>query len=265
MNKTTYYQGKLVSYSIQGNGPDLVFLHGFLEYKEVWLPFIHHFTDRYRVLCIDLPGHGDSEVLKSVHSMKEMAQVVKFVMDENNMPKAVLIGHSMGGYVALNFVYYFNSNCSGLVMFSSSALNDSTEKLLARNRDLDFIMSDKKDLVINNSVPNMFAPSNLVQFKHEIEAIKERAKQMPERGMTAAIKGMMSRVNNVNYLKNLTLPTLFIAGLHDHLIQIDVSQRQVENAKNISFKVLENSGHMGYIEEEAISAQYLQAYLDELK
>lgn len=262
MEQTTHYQGKLVSYTVKGEGEALVFLHGYLESKSVWRNFTRYFEPNYKVICIDLPGHGSSDVLKTVHSMRDMAQLVKFVIDTCGVAKASVIGHSMGGYVALALVDYYPEKVESLVMFSSSALSDSTEKKLARNRDIDMVRSGKKDILVNQNIPNMFAPQNLVEYSAELEAIKEQAKQMSDIGIIAALEGMKTRVNNANMMKYLNIPVLFIAGVLDHLVQVDVSRRQVVNAKNLVYKELENSGHMGYIEEEALSVEYLKDFLE---
>jgi pimeloyl-ACP methyl ester carboxylesterase len=262
MEQLTHYQGKLISYTVKGSGEALVFLHGYLETKSVWESFTKHFESDYTVICIDLPGHGKSNVLKTVHSMRDIAQMVKYIMDLCKVSKANVIGHSMGGYVALSLVDYYPENVNSLVMFSSSAMSDSTDKKLARNRDIDLVRSGKKEMLVNQSIPNMFAPNNVVEFLDQIEAIKRNAKNMTDTGFIASLEGMKSRVNNGNMMKNLKIPVLFIAGVLDQLVPIDVSRAQVINAKNLVYKELESSGHMGYIEEEAQSVAYLKEFLN---
>ena len=263
MEKQTHYQGKYISYTIEGEGYPLVFIHGYLEYKEIWENFTKHFLNKYKIITIDLPGHGGTEVFRSVHTMKEMAQLVKFVMAENHIFKASLIGHSMGGYVTLALVDYFPEVVDAFVLFSSSTLNDSREKRALRDKEIDLVKSGKKDLIINTNIPNTFAQKNLHNLKPQIKEIKNRAKKMSERGIIAALEGMKNRVNYFNRYKMLANPSLFIAGLHDNLIPIEVSERQVEKARNAKFVILENSGHMGYIEEEKTAAKHILQFLEE--
>ena len=263
MEHSISYLGKSISYSINGieNKRTLVFLHGYLEYKELWSEFTKYFDSNYRILCIDLPGHGASENLSEIHKMKDKAHLVHFVINNNGIKDYVLVGHSMGGYVSLAFLNIFPNETNGMVLFSSSALNDSTEKILARNRDIEMVNNGNKNMLIDNNIPNMFASAKLVKYTKEIEEIKKRAQKMTDKGIIAALNGMKTRVNNANFLKNIDSPVLFIAGKLDNLIQIDVSVRQVKDAENISFKTLNNSGHMGYIEEADLSAEYINNYL----
>jgi len=262
MEKNTHYQGKRVSYTIEGNGYPLVFIHGYLEYKNIWTNFTKHFLNKYKLITIDMPGHGDTEVFRSVHTMKEMAQLVKYVMAENHIFKATIIGHSMGGYITLALVDYFPEVVDAFVLFSSSTMNDSREKKELRDREIELVKSGKKDLIINTNIPNTFAQNNIFDFKPKIKEIKNSAKKMKERGITASLEGMKNRVDYLNRYKMLTIPSLFIAGRYDNLIPIHISEKQVEKAQNAQFVILENSGHMGYIEEEKVAAKHILSFLE---
>ncbi len=253
MNQIINFQNKNISYSIQGSGVSLVFLHGYLEYKEIWSDFIKYFIPSYQVLCIDLPGHGASQSVDSVHTMKQMAEIVKLILDRNGIKKTFIVGHSMGGYVALSFANYFSKSLYALILFSSSSLNDSTEKKLARNRDINLIKEGKKEMVIDNNIPNMFASNNLVRFDALIDEIKNKVKKMSDAAIIASLEGMKQRLNYKTLLQSPPVPLLFVAGALDNLIQIDVSERQIKDTTNVVFKVLTHSGHMGYLEEEEFS------------
>ncbi len=261
MKQILEYNGKKISYTKQGSGNSLVFIHGYLEYKEIWTDFIQSFIKNYKVLCIDLPGHGESESISEIHTMKNMARVVKQILDKEDIKESTIIGHSMGGYVSLAFANLFPKNTSSIVLFSSSALNDSTEKILARNRDIELIKTEKKQLLIDNNIPKMFATNNLVKYNNLINTIKEESHQMSNTGIIAALEGMKTRLNYTEFLKTTSIPILFIAGVLDELIQIDVSKRQVTNCKSVTYKTLEHSGHMGYIEEKELSAKYITDFL----
>jgi len=264
MDKSILYQGKKISYSIKGNGEPLVFLHGYLEYKEIWKEFTKYFENKYTILCIDLPGHGKSDTISPLVSMKEIARITKLIINTNSLEKVILIGHSMGGYISLAFANLFPEKLSGLILFSSSALNDSTEKKIARNRDINLIEDGKKDLVINNNIPNMFANRNINTFSSTIEHIKEIAKNMSNESIISALKGMKDRINHSKLLQESDFPKLFIAGKYDKLIQIDISKQQTQNCKNLKFEILESSGHMGYIEEEEKSAKIILDFISNL-
>src|SRR6056297_1191352 len=95
-----YKNGK-IHYTVAGNGPALVLLHGFLETIDMWKNFVPEFSRSHQVICIDLLGHGQTDSIGYVHTMEDMADAVLAVLIHLKIEKAHVVGHSMGGYVAL--------------------------------------------------------------------------------------------------------------------------------------------------------------------
>ena len=96
-----HYDNTPIFYEISGNGPAVVLLHGFLESTSMWAPIIEEFKHKRTIISIDLPGHGQSGVISDTHSMEAMATVVLGILQEHDFESVAVIGHSMGGYVAL--------------------------------------------------------------------------------------------------------------------------------------------------------------------
>ena len=114
MTKTHLFKNTKISYSDQGKGTAVVLLHGFLENKSMWNAFIPELSIRNRVIAIDLLGHGETECLGYVHTMEDQADMVHSVLQELKIRKVVLIGHSMGGYIALAFAELYPENVKEL-------------------------------------------------------------------------------------------------------------------------------------------------------
>src|ERR1044071_7202110 len=117
--QVTKVLGAKVRYADTGKGRVVVLLHGFLESLEVWFGngFAQELAQHFRVIAIDLPGHGKSDCVGYVHRMERMADVVKGVMDELGLRRYAMVGHSMGGYVALAFAERYKENLCGLCLF----------------------------------------------------------------------------------------------------------------------------------------------------
>ena len=120
MKKFLDYKEIKISYLIEGEGETLVFLHGYLEAKEIWKDFSRRFSSSYKVICIDLPGHGESGVLGDIHEMDEMASATAAVLQNENIDFCVLFGHSMGGYAVMSFVENYPESLKGYCLFHSS-------------------------------------------------------------------------------------------------------------------------------------------------
>ena len=88
-----------ISDTLKG-GTTVVLLHGYLESLEIWGDFMKELAMHYRVLAIDIPGMGISQVRGEVHTMEFLADVLKGVLDKQGVERCFVVGHSMGGYVA---------------------------------------------------------------------------------------------------------------------------------------------------------------------
>ena len=133
MLKQIYNNNLRIGYKDIGSGPAIVLIHGFLETHEIWDKFDNELSKRFRVLSIDLPGHGLSDMHEEPYTMCKYAEAVKLIMDHENIKEAFIIGHSMGGYVSLAFSENYPEILSGLCLFHSSPISDNEDKKIARN------------------------------------------------------------------------------------------------------------------------------------
>ena len=156
-----------VRYTDKGKGRAVVLLHGFLESIELFEEFSTRLSRSFRVISIDLPGHGQTPSLGYIHTMDLMAKCAKKVMDSLHLKKYVVVGHSMGGYAALAFAGLFPENVSGLCLFHSTALPDSEEKKKDRERVAEIVKQDHKQFV-SDLIPKLFAAENIPLLKDEI-------------------------------------------------------------------------------------------------
>ena len=127
----------------------IVLLHGYMETMNIWNEFIDRLKGEFRVITMDMPGHGLSDSApagvdgQSVNTMDFCADVVKSVLDICNVQKAVIGGHSMGGYVAETFCVKYPGSIEKLILFNSNPYADSPEKSEDRKRETDIIRSGK--------------------------------------------------------------------------------------------------------------------------
>ena len=97
------FKGIDLFYTDQGTGIPVILLHGFLENSTMWDDLTPELSKKYRVICIDLLGHGNTACLGYIHTMELMAEAVEAIIKYLQIKQSVLIGHSMGGYVALAY------------------------------------------------------------------------------------------------------------------------------------------------------------------
>jgi pimeloyl-ACP methyl ester carboxylesterase len=249
MTTYTTYQDKRINYSIKGKGKTIVLLHGFLESIKIWKNFSNHLSKNYKVICIDLPGHGKSENIGDIHSMELMAEGIKSVLDELKVEKCVMIGHSMGGYVSLAFAEKYQDMLLGLGLFHSAAHADSEEAKLNRDRTIDAVKKDHK-CFIQNFIPDLFAKSSVSKFRLELDQLIQQASKTSKKGIIAALEGMKTRRKKYELLHKIPFPFLMIIGKEDTRIPVSLALEQAAIPSHAECLILGNVGHMGFIEAE---------------
>ncbi|TND09460.1 MAG: hydrolase [Bacteroidetes bacterium] len=259
MTRTIISKGAKIRISDTGKGRAVVLLHGFLESMEIWDDFAAQLSKRYRVICIDLPGHGRSECVGYVHRMEKMAEVVKDVMDELGLRKYVIVGHSMGGYVALAFAELFPDHLRGLCLFHSTAWADSDQKKLDRERAIRMVKRNPLPYT-RQLVTNLFAAANVMKYKKEIDRLKKIAARTSKQGIVAALEGMKVRSNREAILRFAGFPVQIMAGKRDNVLPWETLKSQAALAASGRFKAWDNVGHMGFVEARNESLRLLKRF-----
>ncbi len=261
MNEFVNFQGIPINYQDIGSGKVVVLLHGYLESLEIWGQFAEELAKNFRVLSIDLLGHGKSGTFADCNSMELMADATNCVLEHLQIETCCVIGHSLGGYVTLAFTEHYAHKLFAFSLFHSSPFADSDEKKGKRSREIELVKALKKMQLFANHVPNTFATDNLERFSQEIEFAKQIAQQTTEQGIIATLEGMKQRKDRSNVLKNSDLPFLYVIGKKDNFIPIEILSK-IEFPQNTTILTLENSGHQGFIEEREKSVEVFRNFIE---
>jgi pimeloyl-ACP methyl ester carboxylesterase len=256
--KNTQFKNTSISYSDTGKGTAIVLLHGFLENQKMWDKYVAAFSKRNRVITIDLLGHGETECLGYIHSMEDNADAVHAVLAELRIRKAILVGHSMGGYVALAFAELYPGNVKGLVLLNSTAKADSAERKLNRARAVKAVKQSYIGFV-SLAIANLFSENNRGRLVEEIENTKKEALKTPIRAIVASLEGMKIRAGREVLLHLSPYPKLLILGKKDPIVPYEETKEQIENTavELVTFP----DGHMSHIENhEELTKVLLQFF-----
>jgi len=259
--KTTNFKNTKISYTEQGKGTAVVLLHGFLENSTMWKYLVPVLNTKYRVICIDLLGHGQTDCLGYVHSMEDMADAVHFVLHELKIRKAVFVGHSMGGYVALAFAELYPEMMKGLVLLNSTSRADSVTRIANRNRAIKAV---KQNYVaaVRMSIANLFSEENREKLVDEIEWIRNEALQTSLQGIIAAQEGMKIRKDREVILHFAPYPITLVFGKKDPVLTYT---ENIEQIKGTAVKLITlNDGHMSHIENKKEVEQLVLTFLKEI-
>ncbi len=244
--KTTY-KNSPIAFTSQGTGNPLVLLHGFLESKEIWKDFSEELSATRQVICIDLPGHGESGNIAPIHSMAEMAKAVKAVFEELQIENAFFAGHSMGGYVSLEFQNIFPTIPTGLALINSTPVADSPERRKNRERATQLVQKNKKAFV-SMAISNLLTPENNHKLKPEVEILKKRALTFSKEAIMAALQGMKIRTDHTELLRAYTKPKFIICGENDPVLDFKTI-KNIANYCNSDF-ISYPDGHLSFLENK---------------
>jgi len=253
------FQNKKVGYQVQGKGTPLVFLHGFCEDSRMWDDFILKFN-QFKVIRIDLPGFGASEIQEE-HSIECMADCVKAVLDHLKIKKMVLIGHSMGGYVSLEFAKKQQEQLIGLCLFHSHPFEDTEEKKKNRDKGIDFLRRNGPIHYVKQVIPSLFAYDFSKGYQFEVNKLLYNAAQYTSKGIIGALNAMKNRKDNAAVLEEITCPVLFIIGKEDIAIPLEISLKQTYLPQIADIHILNSIGHMGMFEAKRQTTKILKNFI----
>jgi pimeloyl-ACP methyl ester carboxylesterase len=248
-----------IYFTDHGEGDVVILLHGFMESSFMWKSLSERLSTGFRVINIDLPGHGKSDNFKEDFSIDHMAQVVFDLLGTLNISMVNIVGHSMGGYVILAFMKRFSSSVNSYILLHSKAEGDSEE--VKKRRKLSIVMlKSHPQFVIKESITNLFRLETRSNFSKEIKVMISDGLDATQKAYEEAQLAMMKRQNRFDMLKCST-PKLYIAGKFDPIIPFEQSNKEIQVMRNGEHIILNHSGHMGFIEEKELCEKSIDVFL----
>ena len=253
-HKSLTYQDTAIHYHISGSGKTVLLLHGFGEDSQVWKDQVDFLSPHFRVVVPDIPGSGGSDLIPNAN-IETYAEVVREIMNHElaELPATEqtfsLIGHSMGGYVAIAFAEKFPGMLDRLGFVHSSVFADNTEKKETRKKAIDFINNNSPHAFLKTSTPALFTKDFAEKNPSKVEGLIEAGKQFTAAALIQYYEAMIARPDRSGILKQFPKPVLFVIGEHDMAIPLETSLQQCYLASHSEVHILHESAHMGMWEE----------------
>ena len=234
----------MLHYSISGDGFPVVFIHGFLESNSMWKELLPNFPN-HKKIAVELFGHGNSPQPNPDLSIEQLAEEVMKVLNREQIQEFVVVGHSLGGYVALEIgKKWGKERCQHIVLLNSHPFEDSTIKKEERTQ-VARIVTTNKSLFIRQAIPNLFRSPE--EHQAAVKQLIKEAINMSSESIALTTLAMRDRNSTeeimVEYEKHLTV----IQGKYDKLIPFEKMQ-EITSKYNNNFFLLEEAGHMAYVE-----------------
>ncbi|WML39884.1 alpha/beta hydrolase [Neobacillus sp. OS1-2] len=246
-----------IGYVDQGEGNPIVLLHGFCGSSRYWEKVIPELSKSYRVIALDLPGHGESSMGKDGYSIEDYADNIKGLLDQLHIQKVTMFGHSLGGYITLAFAEKYSGHLNGFSLVHSTAFPDSDEAKKGRMANVEKVNIEGIKVLIDGLVPKLFSPENVEQ--DYVNTAIEIGYSTSPRGAISALTAMKNRMDRNHVLKTTSLPVLLLAGEQDQIIPAEKTFSV--SGDNIQQKIVKNAGHMSMYENHQDLILEIQEYL----
>jgi len=238
----------MIHFFEKGQGQPVVLIHGFCEISEMWRNFAEVLSLDFRVICPDLPGFGKSPIDSDQITLEHVAVQLEEWMEENQIFNPIVIGHSLGGYVALALLELMGIKMKAVGLFHSTAFPDDQEKKEMRDRTVIFLMKNGVDKFVTTFVPQLFSEERREELHPQINLATEQAKESSLEGLIALTRAMRDRRDRMEVLEHFSGLKLLISGTLDSAVKIEASRAQKDVFTD--YFELEQTGHMGMVERE---------------
>jgi 3-oxoadipate enol-lactonase len=258
----TVIDGMTVGYTDQGNGTPLVFIHAFPLSKTMWQQQVDALKDTYRVITIDLGGHGESEIMLGNDSLDGYAKNVLHLLDHLEIAQAVFVGLSMGGYILFSIYRHYANRVKAMVLADTRAQADSEEGRAGRQSMAEVAFKDGAPAIADIMLPKLLAPSTIQERPEIVEQVRQMILQTSTAGIVVDLVAMAARPDSTDLLSRITCPTLVIVGEDDQATPIAESQYITQRIPGSIFVTIPQAGHLSNFEEPAAFNQALKSFLE---
>ena len=250
--ETIIVNGIRLAYERRGTGIPLVLLHGYPLDHHLWDEVGPLLQDTFDLILPDLRGFGESSTVDSFYAMEDIASDIAALLDQLEIQKTAIAGHSMGGYVALAFMRVFPERVTGLGLVSTQVLADAPDRKEGRYKSAAEVADKGIASVVETMTPKFTSDPELQKFARE-----SMERQQPS-AYIGALKAMAERVDSTPLLSSLTVPVVIVHGDADSLIPIDRAREVKAALPNAYLVEISGAGHMPMMEAKQKTAEALK-------
>lgn len=249
----------------EGQGPTLLFLHGFPLDGSMWAAQLAAFSDRYRVIVPDLRGFGASDATDGLATMEQLADDCARLLDALGIATpVVLAGLSMGGYVAWQFWRRHPERLRALLLCNTRAFADAPEIARGRLQTAESVLAQGPQIMAEPMLRRLFAPQTWQAMPERVEAMRRTIHEASPRGVAAALRGMAQRPDVTDWLSQIPVPTLLVGGEHDGISPPEEMKAIAARMPHAEYREIPAAGHMAPYEQPTAFNTLVAEWLDRL-
>jgi 3-oxoadipate enol-lactonase len=264
MSNVARVRGIELAYTDAGSGPVVVFLHGFPFDRSMWRAEVERLSADFRVIAPDLRGHGGTTVTSDPSTMEEMAEDVVALLDELNVPRAVVCALSMGGYVTLALYRAHPSRVRALVLADTRATADTEEARRTREENARRALAEGVEPIVEAMLPKLLSERTRGDEPDVVARVREMMLGVSPEGAAAALRGMALRRDQTDLLPKIDVPVLVVVGSEDAVTPPSDAEAMHSLIEGSRLQVIEGAGHVSNIERPEEFDRALVEFLEGL-
>ncbi|WP_186576425.1 alpha/beta fold hydrolase [Aquibacillus kalidii] len=252
-NKYISYKGSKICYQLHQTGDHsskeyLIFVHGFLSSQYSFRKMIPLLIDNYNIITLDLPPFGDSDRINTfLYSYKNMADLIIHFMNEHNIKQAQLVGHSMGGQIALTCAYHYPDRIKKLILLAPSSYMKKSDKLSYFVSSLPFFTTFIRKLMKRKGVYHTIRQSLYNDDMITEEMLNQYKKPFSDKKIYACLAKMVrDREGDLkeDHLHEIKTECSIFWGKKDEILPVRIAYQLIRDLSNAELCTFRNAGHL---------------------
>ena len=253
-----------IFYDVLGEGPAVVLLHAFPVNHRLWQPVAERLASRYRVVLMDLRGHGNSSVGEGPATMGKHASDVARVCDAAGVGKAAFAGVSIGGYVLFEFWRRWRERVNALLLADTRATPDNDQARAGRLQAAEEVEKAGPDAFLDGLAPKLVGSTTRTNRPDLVAAVRAMMATVSVAGIAAVQRGMAARPDSVLTLRTIDVPTLLLFGDEDNLSPLAEAELMQRHIVGSRLQVVPRAGHLAVFEQSDAAHEIVRRFLDSL-
>lgn len=226
----------------------VVFIHGYPYDHKMWDAQINKFSSNYYCITYDVRGLGESPSRGGQFTMEDLADDLLQLIDELNLNKPVVCGHSMGGYITLRAVEKSEDKFGGIILCNTKSEADSDAAKINRAAGIKKINNLGVEKFVEDFIANSFAEESKIKLGEGYKEIVQKAAEIDPVGLKAGLLAMAARTDTTSYLTKLKIPVLLLRGEMDNFVSAEVMQKMAGEINKKDASIIPHSGHVTAVE-----------------
>ena len=250
-----------LAYSDQGQGPPLVLIHAFPLNRAMWEPQVQAFASHYRIITVDLRGHGESDAPMWCYTLEQFTDDVKALLDHLAISQATFVGLSMGGYILFAMYRKYPEMVTALVLANTRAQADTEEGKANRFTMAQIAYTKGIKAISDLMLPKLLSKASLENRSDLVDRLKKIIMQNQTSGIIGDLMAMAERVDSTSLLKKMTCPTLVIVGENDITTPPSEAKFMAEKIPQARLEIIPDAGHASNLEQPEAFNSAIQSFL----